>query len=161
MGNVTGLKELSDQLSRLERATAIKAMRSAAMGATLPTTKEMRAAAPRGRNVHRTYKGRLVAPGFLSRSVIRKTRVNKKTGTVSVAIGVKREAFYGIAFLDRGVTVTQRRMSVKGKKSLRKISVNYRIKGTNWFANRFKKNSGNIVQLFKVKLAARIAKGKQ
>ena len=140
MGNVTGLKELSDQLSRLERATAIKAMRSAAMGATLPTTKEMRAAAPRGRNVHRTYKGRLVAPGFLSRSIIRKARVNKKTGGASVAIGVKREAFYGIAFLDRGTK---------------------NIRGSSWFVSKFKKNSGNIVQLFKTKLAARIAKGKK
>ena len=140
MGNVTGLKELSDQLVRLERATAIKAVRSAAMSATLPTTKEMRAAAPRGRYAHRTYKGRLVAPGFLSRSVIRRARANKTTGAVSVAIGVKREAFYGIAFLDRGTK---------------------NIRGTSWFASKFKKNSGNIVQLFKVKLAARIAKGKQ
>jgi HK97 gp10 family phage protein len=134
-GNVVGLKELSDKLTRLETATAIKALRSAAFAATTLTKKKMEAAAPKGKKVHRTYKGRLVAPGFLSRSVIRKTRVDKRTGKVSVSIGVKREAFYGVTFFDKGA----------GK-----------LKAHHWFKKVFEKDAPKIINTFKQKLAARI-----
>ncbi|RLA58685.1 MAG: hypothetical protein DRQ89_15095 [Epsilonproteobacteria bacterium] len=132
---VEGLKELSIKLSRMERATGLKAMRSAAMAATLPTVKEMRAAAPKGNRTHRTFKGRLVAPGFLSRSIIRKTRTGN--GVITVTIGTRREAFYGVAFLDEGTK---------------------KIAGRRWFEERFSRNSNQIVSLFKQKLADRIAK---
>ncbi|MCP4366337.1 MAG: hypothetical protein GY800_13720 [Planctomycetes bacterium] len=135
MSNVEGLKELGEKLARIERATAIKSMRNACMAATLPVVKEMKAAAPKGNKVHRTYKGRLVAPGFLSRSVIRKTRVNKQTGAVSVRLGVKREAFYGVNFLDQGTK---------------------KIAGREWFVSRFEKNAGKMVATFKERLAKKI-----
>lgn len=138
MSNVTGLKELEEKLNQLKLETASKALRSAAMASTLPTVKEMQAAAPKGKDVHRTYKGRLVAPGFLSRSVKRASKV--KGGTASVSIGVKREAFYGVTFLDRGTKY---------------------ISPRNWFLKTFEGNSGQIVDLFKKKLAARIKKAAQ
>ena len=134
---VDGLKALNDKLASLKRETSVKALRSAAMAATLSTVKEMAAAAPKGTTTHRTYKGRLVAPGFLSRSVKRKSWVDKKTGAVRVAIGVKREAFYGVTFLDKGTK---------------------KIAGTRWFQSRFESNSGKMVSLFKQKLAERIKK---
>ncbi len=138
MSNVIGLKELNQKLARLDAATGVKALRSAAMSSTLPTVKEMKAAAPKGRDVHRTYKGRLVAPGFLSRSVKRATKV--KNGRVSVSIGVKREAFYGVMFLDKGTK---------------------KIPARNWFKKTFEGNTPQIVGLFKKKLHARIMKASQ
>jgi len=135
---LSGLRELERKLEKLEDATAAKALRSAAMASTLPTVKEMKAAAPKGKVTHRTYKGRLVAPGFLSRSVKRSAKIGN--GFVSVAIGVKREAFYGVTFLDRGTK---------------------KIPARNWFLSRFEGNSVKIVTLFKQKLAERIKKAAQ
>jgi len=135
MSNVTGLKELERKLIALGGIAGMKALRSAAMSATLPTVKEMKAAAPKGRDVHRTYKGRLVAPGFLSGSITRSSRITKKG--VSVAIGVKREAFYGVTFLDKGIK---------------------KIPAKNWFKSTFVGNQSQIIALFKQKLADRIKK---
>jgi len=135
---VKGLRELEEKLKRLETATAVKALRSAALASTLPTVKEMKAAAPKGKGTHRTYKGRLVAPGFLSRSVKRVTR--HRDGVLSVSIGVKAEAFYGVTFLDRGTK---------------------HIPAKKWFVSRFESNANSIVSLFKAKLADRIKKAAQ
>ena len=134
---VIGLKALSDKLELLKRETGVKVLRSAAMASVVPTVKEMQSAAPKGKSAHRTFKGRLVAPGFLSRSVKRASRVDKNTGVVSVSIGVRREAFYGVTFLDKGTS---------------------KIAGRHWFQKRFEANSGKIVGLFKQKLAERIKK---
>lgn len=148
---VQGLKELNDKLLRMEKATAIKSLRSAAVAATSPVVKEMKAAAPKGTRAHKTYKGRLVAPGFLSRSVKRMTRIDKKTGKMTLTIGVKKEAFYGVSFLDEGKQVTQRR--IKGKRVPIKP---YRIPAHRWFKRRFEKSSPKIVADFKLKLRAKI-----
>lgn len=124
-----------------------KALRSSIMSATLPVVREMQAAAPKGDDTHRTYKGRLVAPGFLSRSVKRKARIDKRRGTVSVAIGVKAEAYYGVTFLDAGLYVTQR----KGK------PINpYRVSASHWFQFVFVRREGQMVSLLRQKLAAKI-----
>lgn len=156
---VIGMKQLSDKLSRMKQATAVKALRSAAMAATLPTVRKMKAAAPKGRDTHKTYKRRMVGPGFLSRSVIRKTRKDKETNKITVSIGVKREAFYGVTFLDEGTVVTQRRQTIKGKKSRRKIQIKpYKIAGHKWFKRVFENDANNIFQLFKQKLADKIKK---
>ena len=98
--HLTGLKELSDQLSQLDTALAAKALRQSVHNATLPATRAMKLAAPVGTVAHRTYRGRLVAPGFLKRSI--RAISFFKNGKASALIGVKREAFYGVQFVDRG-----------------------------------------------------------
>lgn len=100
MPKVKGLKELSSKLNALERTVAGKTLRSAAMLATTPAMKRMKATAPRGKKLHRTYKGNLVAPGFLSRSIKRKSTY--RNGRAKVSVGVKKEAFYGVLFVDPG-----------------------------------------------------------
>src|SRR6185295_11910097 len=93
--HITGLKALSSQLSELGAAAGGKALRAAALQATQPLIEQLRSSVPKGHKPHKTYKGRLVAPGFLSRSLKRVTRISKDRRTVRVMIGVKREAFYG------------------------------------------------------------------
>lgn len=88
---------------------AAKALRSALMSATLPVVKEARARAPLGKLPHKTYKGRIVSPGFLARSLGRKSRVNRDGTGVSVSIGVRNEAFYGVQFLELGTSKIPRR----------------------------------------------------
>lgn len=59
---------------------------------------------PVGTRLHRTYKGRLVAPGFSKRSI--KIVVTTKTddGNVAALLGVKAEAYYAVQFVERGTS---------------------------------------------------------
>ena len=98
--HITGLDDLSRKLSKLKVATAQKALRSATMTSTLPAIKKMKMSVPVGKITRRTYKGRLVAPGFTKRSIRRISRI--KGGKAFVLIGVRREAFTGIQFVDPG-----------------------------------------------------------
>lgn len=107
MAQVEGLKELSKNLAELGDTLGGKTLRQATMNATTPAFKKIKAAAPVGSRTHRTYKGRLVAPGFLKRSLKRKSRY--KGGRASVVIGVAAEAFYGVSFLDGGTKNTDAR----------------------------------------------------
>lgn len=131
--NVIGMAELSLKLNKISAAVAKKHLRSAAMYATAPTVKAMKAAAPRGTKAHRTWKGRLVAPGFLSRSV--KRVVKFKDGRMSLKIGVRGEAFYGVTFLDEGTKETS---------------------GKHWFKSRFEQDEAAIISRFSNKLRERI-----
>lgn len=134
-GEVTGMAELSLKLSKLGKALGSKTLRQAAMAATTPVFKEIKAAAPVGKKAHRTHKGRLVAPGFLKRSVKRKSRV--KHGRATVTIGVAGEAFYGVQFLDRGTK---------------------KISARNWFKKRFILNKPKMERSFKALLKEKIRK---
>lgn len=102
--HVEGLADLSRQLEQLEDAARGKALRGAALSASLPTFRAAQAGIPKGKVPHKTYKGRLVAPGFASRNIRRVTRLSRDGGTASVLIGVRREAFYAVQFLERGTS---------------------------------------------------------
>ncbi len=134
---VDGLRELQAKLSAMESKTSQKALRSALMQSATPTVRKLRAAAPVGTRDHRTYKGRLVAPGFLRRSVAKSSKIvrGKNSTTAVVYIGVKSEAYYGIRFIDRGTKF---------------------IKAHPWFTSTFDASAGNIVSNFKAKLAAKL-----
>jgi HK97 gp10 family phage protein len=111
-----GYKELSNQLKRMSRSVGGKALRSAAMTATLPALKEAQSSAPvgnppyqyEGREVDpypvKTYKGRLRTPGFTSRSIARKSKLSRDNTHVRVMLGVRPEAFYAINFYEFGTS---------------------------------------------------------
>jgi len=106
MIELEGLAELEKKLEQIGGATAEKALRQAVMNASTPAFKAIKMAAPVGKRAHRTYKGRLVAPGFLRRNIVRRSRIHRghnKTWA-SVVIGVRDEAFYGVQFLERGTS---------------------------------------------------------
>lgn len=112
--SVRGLAELSRKLNSLPAKIAGRVLRQATMNATTPALKEMKRAAPKGKRAHRTYKGNLVAPGFLSRSIKRKSRL--KGGKARVEIGVKKEAFYGVLFVEKGTRA--HRIPKKGERRM-------------------------------------------
>lgn len=135
---LAGAKELTQKLSQLERRLAIKILRSAALRSTTPVVRAMKQRVPVGKEAHKSYKGRILVPGFLSRSIRRQSRV--RGAKVSVAIGVRKEAFYGVSFLDDGVSVRQRR-----RPNGRVLPVKpYRIGARKWFARTFEQNIGTI-----------------
>lgn len=106
---VQGLAALSKKLEELEGAARGKALRGAALSASLPTFRAAQAGIPVGKDAHRTYKGRLVAPGFARRNIRRVTRLSRGGGSVSVLIGVRREAFYAVQFLELGTSQMAKR----------------------------------------------------
>jgi HK97 gp10 family phage protein len=121
---VEGLKDLSKQLNSLGTKLAVKQLKSATMLGTSPALRKIKAAAPVGKKEHKTYTGRLVAPAFLKRSIKRKSKFNKKTGMAETVIGVKKEAYYGVQFLDEGTKyITARHWFAKVFERMRPVMV--------------------------------------
>lgn len=130
-----GYKELSRKLSALGQKVGGKVLRGSMMRATSKVVREMKSKAPVGTVAHRTYKGRLVAPGFGSRSIKRVTRI--KDGYASLRIGVRREAFYLIQFKDARPGRTPYQVSKRGKRRVKP----YAIAATPWFSSVFEKHA--------------------
>lgn len=102
MTDIQGVKELSKQLSELGKQAGGKALRSAVSAAATVIKREAKINIPKGRRAHKTYKGRLVAPGFASRNIISRTKTNASRTKVTARIGVRREAFYAVQFVEIG-----------------------------------------------------------
>lgn len=114
---ILGFKDLSRQLSRLGAAAGGKALRNAANRSMLPALKAARTAAPVASPPYvydghapvdpyprKTYKGRLVSPGFTARSVTRRSFLSRDRKTAVVILGVKPEAFYSLIFGEFGTS---------------------------------------------------------
>jgi HK97 gp10 family phage protein len=99
--NVSGIKELSDRLEALGDLANGREVRAALLQAALPGVNAIKAAAPVGSEAHKTFKGRVVAPGFLSRNIRRKALLRTSKGRSMVIIGPANEAFYA-TFLEHG-----------------------------------------------------------
>ena len=101
-----GAKELSAKLDRLSAKLRGSVLRKAANNAVKPVI-----AAARSNlssvvkhnpplRLHKTYKGRLVAPGFAERNVAAKVSISRDRRAVFAKIGVRSEAFYAINFVE-------------------------------------------------------------
>lgn len=97
-----GFNQLSRRLRALGERVGGKVLRQSVSSAVNPVVKEVRAAAPVGKRAHKTFKGRLVAPGFLSRSIRKRTWKSRDGRRASASIGVASEAFYGLQFVELG-----------------------------------------------------------
>lgn len=102
---VEGLKELSVKLRALGETVAARNLRGAARDAMQPVEQVAHASAPVGTVTHKTYRGRTVTPGFLQRSIRRAAFAKRGAkNEVRAVVGVTREAFYGLAFVERGTS---------------------------------------------------------
>jgi len=101
---IAGADVLRQQLESLKTNAARNALRFATRKAAEIVRTEAEARAPVGSVPHKTYKGRLVPPGFLSRSVKTAVTYSRDSGTVRAAIGPTAEAFYGTQFLEVGTS---------------------------------------------------------
>lgn len=134
---VSGLKELDKAISKLQPKFQRRVYRNAVNASLLPVMREAKASAPRGTEPHKTYKGRWVSPGFLARSVARKT-IAKRDGSKFIGmVGVKPEAFYGTLFLELGTS---------------------QIPARPWLEPAFRRNKKTTQRLFRKKLWEQIRK---
>lgn len=99
---ILGLRELNRALKELDPRKQVNAIRAATRAGLKPTLVVARQLAPQGTRSHRTYKGRLVAPGFLSRNINVSTRVSRDRTRAWSTIGTTKEAYYGRQFVEIG-----------------------------------------------------------
>lgn len=162
---VEGFKVLEYRLNQLERKLAVSTLRKAMRRAVKPVLAQMKAAAPRGDETHKSYKGKLLLPGNLKESIKVVIQVDRREGSISARLGTKKEAFYGINFIDRGpITVTQRRVSVRGAfrhgrgvrttKQIKPYTLPYRP----WLVDTFVRNRDRMLNSLKTELAEEIRK---
>lgn len=101
---IAGADELRKSLESLKTNVARSALRHASKKAAVVVERAAEARAPVGDMPHKTYKGRLVAPGFLARSIHVAVRYLSRKGAVLARIGPAKEAFYGTQFVELGTS---------------------------------------------------------
>ncbi len=109
MSELEGFNELSKKLSALGEKVGSKYLRQSLMAAALPVVKAAKADVPKGNKEHKTYKGRLVGGGFAARNIAKRSSLSRDKRTAYVRIGVKREAYYAISFLELGTKYQPKR----------------------------------------------------
>ncbi|WP_133164203.1 HK97-gp10 family putative phage morphogenesis protein [Solimonas fluminis] len=103
-GALDGVAQLMRQLEELGLAANGKALRAAVRAGSRPVVKRAKQLIPEGADAHRTYRGRLVTPGFAKRSIRTVTKLSRDKQKASVAIGVRAEAFYATQFVELGTS---------------------------------------------------------
>jgi HK97 gp10 family phage protein len=102
---IIGFDALAKKLATLsdhkEMGKVLKSVVAAAMKDTKKTAESL---IPVGIDPHKTYKGRLVAPGFAKRSIRVVSRLDKKRGSAYAVLGVLAEAFYAVSFVELGTS---------------------------------------------------------
>lgn len=104
MKNLQGFKELNRKLKKLSQLDHGKVIRTATNAAAQPVVKRAKQLIPKGERAHKTYKGRLVAPGFSSRNVKKKGSLSRDKRRMTVSVGVEGEAYYAASFVELGTS---------------------------------------------------------
>lgn len=147
---IVGAREVVDKLRKLDRRIGNRLITSALRKSTTPTQRQMKALAPVGKSTHRTYKGRLVAPGFLRRSIKRRVRTDKRSGNKVLDFGVRKEAFYAKFYAQGPYTVTRRRVSAGIRKRKKRSVKPYTLRRVPFWSEVFLRDRDNIARRFLV-----------
>lgn len=101
-----GAAELTKKLRELGRLEDGKALRAGGRAAGRVVTQKAQGLIPVNKvnKLHRTYKGRLVGPGFAKRSIRYITVLSRDKQKVTVSIGVRKEAHYAVDFVEKGTS---------------------------------------------------------
>lgn len=102
MSALQGIRQLTEQLHALGEVATGKALRSAVRAGMKPALERAKQLIPVGVDTHRTYKGQLVLPGFAKRNIRVVVTVSRDKQKASALLGVRREAFYAINFVELG-----------------------------------------------------------
>lgn len=127
-----GVAVLKKRLEALDQVAQIKILRSAVRTGIKPAKQRAQELIPVGIDAHRTYKGRLVAPGFAKRSIRTITVVRSDKKAVSALLGVRKEAFYAVTFVEVGTSKMPAkawlRPAMKGTQSEQEAGVAIQLK---------------------------------
>lgn len=104
---VEGTRELTKKLRELaspkeQAATLRAAVREPMKDVMRVAQSNISRISPGKRQIHRTYKGRLVTAGFASRNLRMITRMSRDKQMAQSVLGVRKEAFYALQFFELG-----------------------------------------------------------
>lgn len=104
---VEGTKELAEKLRELaspkeQAATLRAAVREPMKDVMRVAQSNIARISPGKRQIHRTYKGRLVTAGFAARNLRMITRMSRDKQMAQSVLGVRKEAFYALQFFELG-----------------------------------------------------------
>lgn len=99
-----GVAELTAKLTDLGVKVAAKELKGSVKAALEVALHAARSNIPIGTQAHTTYRGRLVSPGFAAQSLHIETKLDKRTGSAVALLGVSREAFYALQFIELGTS---------------------------------------------------------
>lgn len=97
-----GVPELTAALNELGVKFTAKELKRTVREALEIAEHRARANMPQGTEPHKTYRGRLVSPGYAISTLHIETRLDKRTGSAIASLGVGREAFYAVQFVELG-----------------------------------------------------------
>jgi hypothetical protein len=102
-----GFADLSKALRELDPRKQANAIRNAIRASLKETRNTAERLVPVGDRSHKTYKGRLVAPGFAKRNINIQTRISRDKTRINGTVGTKKEAFYVRQFLEKNTSKTR------------------------------------------------------
>lgn len=97
-----GVKDLTSKITELGAKFATQQLKGVVNVAIGEALHKARTTIPVGTIAHRTYRGRIVSPGFALSTLHVETKIDKRAGSAIAFLGVKREAFYAVQFLELG-----------------------------------------------------------
>lgn len=124
---IVGMAELNKKLQALGPAAGGKALRNAVGFSMTPVRAEFKKRIPKGTRAHKTYKGRVVAPGFASRNITKSTRMSRDKKTVRGVVGVRSEAFYLVQFVELGTSKMRAQPTLRPSFKAKKVEVVKRL----------------------------------
>lgn len=100
------IKELTKLADNLGLKKAESVLRRASGQALQPVLKEARNTVPVGTEIHTTYHGRVVGPGWAKRNLAIQTKIDRKRKVVRAMVGTRRDAgaFYITQFIELGTS---------------------------------------------------------
>jgi len=151
-------------LKGMQNAAQLRVMRSALNASMVPAVKALRAAAPKGTEPHRSYMGRTLPPGYLSRSIVKSTRLARDKSRVFGNVRLRSEAFYG-SFIEHGWRPGKRNSKVKNASRQGSLSSSrlkqlgdkrVKVAGRPWFNPTVARQSEEAANAFFTKMQKRI-----
>lgn len=100
--SIEGTAALVAKLQELGKLEDGKALRSAARAGVKPIFTQAKANIPKSQDAARTYKGRIIGPGFASRNIRTITQLKQQDGIARASVGVRADAFYAVRFVEQG-----------------------------------------------------------
>lgn len=100
-----GFEDLAAKLKGLSDPKQIgKVLRTGVRQGMAEPKKKAQALIPVGIDAHKTYKGRLVAPGFAKRSIRVITKIARGGQMAYALLGVRAEAYYAVQYVELGTS---------------------------------------------------------
>lgn len=97
-----GVADLTAKLNELGAKFAARQLKGVVEQALSIALHKARATIPIGIEAHKTYRGRIVSPGYALSTLHIETKLDKKRGAIVGLLGVGREAFYAVQFVELG-----------------------------------------------------------